>query len=628
MNNSTPAKITVSIPIKITVQTPPSPGKPNAEVKKVVVGPPDPHQEAYKFLLSNDMKQNFFNIGSLPSQSISQIRIHWMLDLIKLRVYSANKVFYDFNYLDELIYMLHENDLQPGFELMGNPSNYFSNFENKTEVDMWMNLVENLAKHYIDIYGIEYVKQWNFETWNEPDHHDFDNLNFTIQGFLNYYDACSEGLFRADKSLRFGGPGGSCRIPSVGHSPICWALLDHCVHGINNITEEKGVRLDFISFHKKGNKSSLYILSEEIETIKYIRSNFPSLKNVAIYNDEADPMKNWSLPQWWRADATYASMVVKIILSHIYYYLDNGSQFFKGLHFDLLSSDNAFLSYFPNQFTERTLLARFQINNTCPKYTEFVKKPVLTIFGLLSKVCPNVLSTKVSDHGKYIAASADKFGVIATQCLPSRNTVVILFNSDDINPGGSVANVNITFHPSSPYSLKTKWATLEVNNKQSNPYFVWTELGKPAYPTVEEFSYIKSREEPYMNGPWDIQNPQFIKFHLEIPNPGVTLINICEIPEVLHQIKLIRFLKIGNQTLQLAWKDEHNKCIKTYKVLYSLVSPGPYRQLNRNNLVFPSYWHACPVSEQDCQIKGFYKIYAVDYWKNSGPSSDSFYFNG
>lgn len=39
---------------------------------------------------------------------------------------------------------------------------------------------------FSDIYGISYVITWNFETWNEPDHHDFDNLNFTVQGKLLY----------------------------------------------------------------------------------------------------------------------------------------------------------------------------------------------------------------------------------------------------------------------------------------------------------------------------------------------------------------------------------------------------------------------------------------------------------
>lgn len=33
-----------------------------------------------------------------------------------------------------------------------------------------------------DRYGLDYVARWNFETWNEPDNHDFDSLNFTVQG--------------------------------------------------------------------------------------------------------------------------------------------------------------------------------------------------------------------------------------------------------------------------------------------------------------------------------------------------------------------------------------------------------------------------------------------------------------
>lgn len=61
----------------------------------------------------------------------------------------------------------------------------------------------------------------------------------------------------ADERLKFGGPGGSCRIPGKGHSPICWALLDHCITGRNFFTGKVGSRLDFISFHKKVSNVSL-----------------------------------------------------------------------------------------------------------------------------------------------------------------------------------------------------------------------------------------------------------------------------------------------------------------------------------------------------------------------------------
>lgn len=74
-------------------------------------------------------------------------------------------------------------------------------------------------------------------------------LSTMSPGFLNYYDACSEGLRAASSLLRFGGPGDSCR--SSPRSPYCWALLQHCHNGTNFFTGETGVRIDYIALHKK-----------------------------------------------------------------------------------------------------------------------------------------------------------------------------------------------------------------------------------------------------------------------------------------------------------------------------------------------------------------------------------------
>ncbi|GIY49355.1 alpha-L-iduronidase [Caerostris darwini] len=590
--------------------------------------PPDPHQESYKFLLSPDVKLNLFHIGSL-GRGIFQVRIHWMLDLIQIRILPNYQIVYDFNFLDQLLYLLWENGLQPGFELMGNPSGYFTDFENQTQVYMWKNLINSIAVHYIEMFGIDYVMKWNFETWNEPDHHDFDELNITVQGFLNYYDACSEGLYSADKRLRFGGPGGSCRIPSVGHSPICWALLNHCTHGKNYFTGKKGVRLDFISFHKKGNASTNLILNEEIETIEYIVSNFPSLINTSIYNDEADPLKNWSLSQWWRADSTYAAMVVKIILDHIYfYYVDKGSELANNINFDLLSSDNAFLSYFPNQFTERTLLARFQVNNTSPNYVEFVRKPVYAAFGLLSKLCPNVLSLNLTSDDQPLKNWGQEFGAIATHCV-SGNVVILLYNTADTFLNGTVARVDVNLEiPKRKKIRAVRWAILEINNIKSNPYLVWENIGRPSYPSVEEFSLMKDKEEPCMKGPWDLQNSHNLEFHLNVLNPGVTLINICGKRKKISKVTDIRFFQTWNKTLQISWTDKHNSCVLTYNLLHNSCLHGPYNQVNKKRFKFPSYWHTCYKKKNNCDIKGFYKIYAVDYWGRHGPDSDIFHFKG
>lgn len=54
------------------------------------------------------------------------------------------------------------------------------------------------------------------------------------------------------------------------------------------------------------------------------------------------------------------------------------------MRYELLSNDNAFLSYHPHYFTQRTLTARFQVNNTRPPHVQLLRKPVLTAMALLA----------------------------------------------------------------------------------------------------------------------------------------------------------------------------------------------------------------------------------------------------
>lgn len=36
--------------------------------------------------------------------------------------------------------------------------------------------------------------------------------------------------------------------------------------------------------------------------------------------------------------------------------------------------------------------------------------------------------------------------------------------------------------------------TAVINNIETNPYLIWQKLGKPFYPTTEEFSFMKNNE--------------------------------------------------------------------------------------------------------------------------------------
>lgn len=70
----------------------------------------------------------------------------------------------------------------------------------------------------------------------------------------------------------------------------------------------------------------------------------------------------------------------QVIAQHQNLLLANSSS---SVRFALLSNDNAFLSYHPHPFSQRTLTARFQVNNTRPPHVQLLRKPVLTAMGLL-----------------------------------------------------------------------------------------------------------------------------------------------------------------------------------------------------------------------------------------------------
>ena len=89
-------------------------------------------------------------------------------------------------------------------------------------------------------------------------------------------------------------------------------LLQHCYNGTNFFTGDRGVRLDFVSFHIKGQGHSMTILHDEYVTQEEMAQRFPKYKNVPVYNDEGDPLVGWSKTEDWRADATYAAIVVKV----------------------------------------------------------------------------------------------------------------------------------------------------------------------------------------------------------------------------------------------------------------------------------------------------------------------------
>ncbi|XP_007641176.1 alpha-L-iduronidase isoform X1 [Cricetulus griseus] len=581
--------------------------------------PPLPHDQAYQYDLSWDQQLNLAYIGAVPHSGIEQVRIHWLLDLITARKSSAQGLIYNFTYLDVFLDLLMKNQLLPGFELMGSPSGHFTDFEDKQQVFEWKNLVSLLARRYRLGYGLTHVSKWNFETWNEPDHHDFDNVSMTTQGFLNYYDACSEGLHDASPMLRLGGPGDS--FHPLPKSPLCWSLLRHCANGTNFFTGEVGVRLDYISLHKKGAGSSMYILEQEMAVVEQIQQLFPEFKDTPIYNDEADPLVGWSLPQPWRADVTYAALVVKVIAQHQNLLFANSSS---SMHYVLLSNDNAFLSYHPHPFSQRTLTARFQVNNTCPPHVQLLRKPVLTVMGLMALLDGEQLWAEVSQAGA-VLDSNHTVGVLASTHRPEVSseawrTTVLIYTSDDTHAhlNGSIP---VTLHLRGvPPGLGLVYVVLYLDNQLCSPSSEWQHMGQPVFPSAEQFRRMRMVEDPVVEAPRPFPAGGRLTLHRKLSLPSLLLVHVCTRPlKPPGQVSRLRALPLTHGQLVLVWSDEHvgSKCLWTYEIQFSQKGEE-YAPISRR----PSTFNLFVFSPDTAVVSGSYRVRALDYWARPGPFSD------
>jgi len=261
--------------------------------------------------------------------------------------------------LDRLLDKLWAHGLAPGFELMGNPGNLWTDFSTSQQVNKWHHLITLMARRYIDRYGEDWVATWRFETWNEPDHGYFCGINFSLETYLRYFDSSLSALKSVSPRLCLGGPGGSCRPPHFLR--FCRGLLSHVQHGTNSFDPAIPLTLDFLSIHKKGDGGVEVILEEELATLVTLRRDFPFTTNIPVINDEADPLKGWWRGEEWRAGVEYAILVARNIDLHKKHFFDKNDT---GIGFELLSNDNAFLPFPPNPFRQRSLLARLPSSNS------------------------------------------------------------------------------------------------------------------------------------------------------------------------------------------------------------------------------------------------------------------------
>lgn len=176
------------------------------------------------------------------------IRFHGLLhDDMGVYKEKNGKPVYNFHYIDALYDFLLSIDVRPFVELSFMPDALKSGEEtvfwwkgNKTppsNKEKYASLIYEVVKHFVDRYGIDEVKKWYFEIWNEPNHKGF--FTGTQDDYFEMYKIAATAVKKVSDKLKVGGPA------TAGNA---W------VEDMIKFCDKNTIPLDFISTHTYGLK--------------------------------------------------------------------------------------------------------------------------------------------------------------------------------------------------------------------------------------------------------------------------------------------------------------------------------------------------------------------------------------
>jgi len=154
----------------------------------------------------------------------------------------TNQSIFNWHEVDKVYDALLKLGIRPFVELNPMPAvmasgtqtmfNYKMNVTPPKSYQEWSLLVETFTRHLVERYGLDEVRTWYFEVWNEPNLSGF--WSGTQQEYWNLYTASATAIKKVETKLRVGGPASS---------------KGNWIKEIITYTTKNKIPLDFVSTH-------------------------------------------------------------------------------------------------------------------------------------------------------------------------------------------------------------------------------------------------------------------------------------------------------------------------------------------------------------------------------------------
>lgn len=484
-----------------------------------------------EFLLT-DWGREFLRLAKATGAAQQYVRIYNQPENA-IRVGADGKITYDWARFDEMAELILStgNKLKVVFfampyELAAHPESVRKRpfgalvcSSPPKDYKQWEELCADFMRHLVGKYGLVEIKQWTFRCWNEPDGSGFWYKG-DMNAYLRLYDHFAHAVKGVSREIRIGGPA----LTSTGtyNKPEKFKLfLDHVANGVNYATGKIGSPIDFISIHTYGGSSAGggpgrlfpevdYMIEQQVRCAD-MRDAHPSLRTVPIHVEEWGESSGGTTgvdakPSADIRNSQYgAAFLATWVERHIRMRQENDR---KVESFTFCASGyegnrtHDFMGY-------RTLDTKHGFH-----------KPILNGYKLLYKLAPELVPVEVSQPGKHISA----FGTRDSKRVA---IVVTNYQHERIKNDGTSYAVTMKVDPPWKPEAKVTVKHWRIDERHSNAYTAFKEIGSPQQPKPSEIDAIKRRMElELLEAPVPMQAEELKRIEFQLPCNAVSLVEI------------------------------------------------------------------------------------------------------
>ncbi|HPU17572.1 MAG TPA: beta-xylosidase [Bacillota bacterium] len=397
------------------------------------------------------------------------VRFHGLLDddMSVCLIRDDGSLEYSFFNIDSIFDYLLEIGMKPFIELSFMPAplasgtktvfHYRGNITPPKDYNDWGKLIYTLTDHLVSRYGIDEVKTWFFEVWNEPNLRNFFWAG-TMEDYFQLYKYAALAIKKVDERLAVGGPS---------------TAVDAWIPQLREFCEKENVPLDFISTHHYPTDTA-FGFGRTIEDQMANSKRGILTERAKKSRAEAGPLplyytewNNSPSPRDPYHDIPYnAAFIVKTVTENMNIGL-SGYSFWT----------------FTDIFEECGL-------SSVPFHGGFgllnihgIPKPSFRAFQLLSKLDGDLLELDIADASPTVDCTASR----------GENGITVLISNYNV-PRSQIDAADISFTLKGINKISSA-SLLRIDETHANPKRAWVEMGSPNYLNREQIEALKKASE-------------------------------------------------------------------------------------------------------------------------------------